>query len=56
MGAEASSNIHEKYVVRETCLGQGTFASVHKGRRKEDMKAVAVKVMRKKTFNETTKY
>lgn len=48
MGAEVSANIHEKYVVRETCLGQGTFASVHKGRRKEDMLAVAVKVMRKK--------
>lgn len=48
MGNEVSTNIHEKYVIREKRLGKGTYGTVHKGVRKSDKLRVAVKVLKKK--------
>lgn len=48
MGNEVSTNIHEKYVIRQKQLGKGTYGTVHKGVRKEDKLRVAVKVLKKK--------
>lgn len=48
MGNDISTNIHEKYVIRQKQLGKGTYGTVHKGVRKADKKRVAVKVLKKK--------